>query len=96
MTSLLDKVDPKMGSQINELAAICKPVVNRIQTLNGDLTHAYEIAIETVAEAAGSTGKLAIGPGEGRLVYIAIGLAMQRAGANKAAIEKALRNIGAL
>lgn len=81
----LDKV-------INELAQIYRPLVESIEA-KPQLTKGrygdYMLAIERLAEM--------LGKGQATTsVYISIGLALQRAGANKDGVKAALRIMGYL
>ena len=76
----LDLVLKALGTQ-------CKPIVSVVETYTyAEKITAYKTAITTLAN---------IGGGE-KQVYLGVGVALQRVGADKKAIDAALRQLGKL
>jgi hypothetical protein len=77
---------------INELSNICKPIVEEIESqvpVTKDHYDQYMVAIEKVAEIMSRSER-------NKSVYLGIGVAFQRAGANKNGVQAALRIMGHL
>jgi len=84
------KHDKELDTMLNALAAICGPLVKHIEEKvpsTKDHYSDYMTAILTLANKVGQPTQS---------VKLAIGVALQRAGANKAGVTSALRVLGAL
>jgi len=80
-----------LDAVLDQLASICKPIVASIEArpaLTMDRYDAYMSAISILASKASANPN--------NSVKLAVGVALQRAGANKRGVESALRAIGAL
>jgi len=83
----LDKV-------IDQLTGICKPLVQAIEAMTPTTQNHYGdymSAISRLSDMIPSSD-----PAMEKKTHIAIGVAMQRAGANKAGVQAALRAMGSL
>lgn len=83
-------LDSQTDKMINQLADFCKPVVEQIEAslpICQDHYDDYMIAIESISQRL---------PSANASVKLAIGIALQRAGASKRGVTNALRSLGVI
>ncbi len=80
---------------INKVSAICIPLVKRIEALPLTTQNHYGDYMSAISSVSDIIGKDA-DPEMTKKVHIAVGVAFQRAGANKAGVQAALRAMGSL
>lgn len=79
-----------MDAELNRLAELFKPVVDAIEAMPETTKGHYGDYMAAIDKIAAKQ------PNAPRTIYIAIGVALQRAGANKFGVQSALRAMGHL
>lgn len=83
--------EPTLSQVLDQLATICRPVVCRIESSVPVCQNHYDdymIAIDTIAKL--------LPKGEDKSVMLAVGVALNRAGANQNGVLSALRALGVI
>ena len=80
----------ELDTLINTLAKAVKPVVTVIESGPAITKDHYSEYLGVITKVAAQL------PAAGRNVHLGIGIALQRAGANKAGVQAALRILGAI
>lgn len=88
--SPIHRADPKLDAELDKLAAIFKPIVSAIEATK------HPITLHNYGEYMAVISRIASRQGDPTNKSALLGVAMQRAGANKLGVQSALRAMGAI